>query len=124
MPLLTSASAAARTSASLTLSAKKFQLFQPIGGVAATAGVRGGAAPARAAPQPSRPANSSAMRDRRMGASWSVDGTDSGAAGEHLDGLAGCAAQADGVVAAISGAHRPTIQCHFGQLPVGGRAQA
>src|SRR3982074_1507636 len=36
MPVLTSASAAERTSASVTCSAKWFQLFHPIGGVAAT----------------------------------------------------------------------------------------
>src|ERR1700744_2466792 len=36
IPLATMASAADRTSASVTLSAKWFQLFQPIGGVAAT----------------------------------------------------------------------------------------
>jgi len=36
MPVATSWSAAARMSLSLTFSAKKFQLFQPIGGVRAT----------------------------------------------------------------------------------------
>src|SRR5580704_6916448 len=49
IPVLTIMSAAERTSASVTCSAKWFQLFQPIGGVAASCWLKAGAAKSRAA---------------------------------------------------------------------------
>src|SRR5712691_11990906 len=77
MPVLTTASAISRISLSLTSQPNLFQLFQPMGGVAATAGVacacaaRGRVAPAKARIRTERNAEI-ARQEPGAGVFWST----------------------------------------------------